>query len=123
MSSDGGLAMKKLLLVCSMTATMFAATAQRITKGPEVEFTEDQSAVITWTTSSNGNSVVRYGVNPQELTETAESPNRWNPNLPYLVHRVLVVHLKPATTYYYVVESAGVKSTVNRFTTRSSVRP
>ena len=57
---------------------------------------------------SNGRSVAHYGVNAQDLTETAESPNRRNPNLPYMVHHVLVVHLKPATTYYYVVESAGV---------------
>ena len=115
--------MKKVLLVYSMTAAMFAVTALQITKGPAVEFSGDQSAVITWTTNSKGNSVVHYGVNAQDLTETAESPNRWNPNLPYMVHRVLVVHLKPATTYYYVVESAGIKSTVSQFTTRPSDRP
>jgi len=115
--------MKKLLLVCSLTAAMFAATAPLITKGPAVEFTGDQSAIITWTTNTSGNSVVHYGLNAQDLTETAESPNRWNPNLPYMVHRVLVVRLKPATTYYYVVESAGVKSTVSQFTTLSSGRP
>jgi hypothetical protein len=122
-SSYGGLEMKKLLLVCSMTAAMFAATPPLITKGPAVEFSGDQSAVITWTTNSNGKSVVHYGVNSHDLTGTAESPNRWNPNLPYMVHRVLVIHLKPATTYYYVVESAGVKSAVSRFTTLSSGRP
>jgi Purple acid Phosphatase, N-terminal domain len=114
--------MKRLLLVCSMTVAMCAATAPRITKGPAVEFSGDQSAVVTWTTNSNGKSLVHYGLNAQDLTETAESPNRWNPNLPYMVHRVLVLHLKPATTYYYVVESAGVKSTVSQFTTRSSGR-
>ncbi len=44
----------------------------------------DQSAVITWTTNSNGRSVAHYGVNAQDWTETAESPNRRNPNLPYM---------------------------------------
>jgi hypothetical protein len=111
--------MKKLILVCSITAAMFAATAPPITKGPTVECSGDQSAIITWTTDTNGNSVVRYGVNAKDLTETAKSPDRYNPNLSYMVHRVMVIHLKPATTYYYVVESAGVKSTVCQFTTRS----
>jgi phosphodiesterase/alkaline phosphatase D-like protein len=115
--------MKRLLLVCSMTGAMFAVTPLQIAKGPAVEFSGDQSAIITWTTNTNGNSVVRYGVNAKDLTKTAESPNRWNANLPYMVHRVLVAHLRPATTYYYVVESAGVKSTVCQFTTRPSGRP
>jgi hypothetical protein len=114
--------MKRLLLVCLITAAIFAATAPQITKGPVVEFSGDQSAIITWTTNSNGKSLVHYGLNAQDLSETAESANRWNPNLPYMVHRVLMVHLKPATTYYYVVESAGAKSTVYQFTTRSSSR-
>jgi hypothetical protein len=114
--------MRGLLLACSLTAALFAGTAPQITKGPAVEFSGDQSAIITWTTNTNGKSIVHYGLNAKDLTDTAESPNRWNPNLPYMVHRVLMLHLKPSTTYYYTVESAGVKSTICRFTTRASQR-
>jgi hypothetical protein len=115
--------MKAVLLVCSVTAALFGGTSLQITKGPSVEFSGGQSAIITWTTNTNGNSVVHYGLNAKDLTDTAESPNRWNPNLPYMVHRVLMLHLKPATVYYYAVESAGVKSAVRQFTTRVSDRP
>jgi phosphodiesterase/alkaline phosphatase D-like protein len=115
--------MRELLLICSMTAALFASSSLSITKGPLVEFSGDQSAIITWTTNTNGNSVVHYGLNARELSDTAESPNRWNPNLPYMVHRVLMLHLKPATTYYYTVESRGVKSAVCRFTTLARQHP
>ena len=115
--------MKELLFAGSLTAVLFAGTALQITKGPAVEFSGDQSAIITWTTNTNGNSLVHYGLNAKDLTGTAESPNRWNPNIPYMVHRVLMLHLKPATIYYYTVESAGVKSAVRQFTTRVSDGP
>jgi hypothetical protein len=114
--------MKGLLLACSLTAVLLAGTGLQITKGPAVEFSGDQSAIITWTTNTNGKSIVHYGLNAKDLSDTAESPNRWNPNLPYMVHRVLMLHLKPSTTYYYTVESAGVKSTVSQFTTQASQR-
>jgi phosphodiesterase/alkaline phosphatase D-like protein len=116
--------MRELLLTCLLlTAVLFGGTSLQITKGPSVEFSGDQSAIITWATNTNGKSIVHYGLNAKDLTDTAESPNRWNPNLPYMVHRVLMLNLKPSTTYYYTVESAGVKSAVCRFTTRTSQRP
>ena len=99
--------MRGLLLAFSLTAALLAGAPLQITKGPAVEFSGDQSAIVTWTTNTDGKSIVHYGLNAKDLTDTAESPNRWNPNLPYMVHRVLMLHLQPATTYYYKATSMG----------------
>jgi phosphodiesterase/alkaline phosphatase D-like protein len=103
----------------------------RITHGPELELANayDKSAIIRWTTNNPGGTdqhygVVHYGPNPEELTQTAKSPNRMNRNHPDMTFRVRVEGLKPKTTYYYIVESTqgtgksdGVKSPVRRFST------
>ena len=86
-------------------------------------------AIITWTSNNPGGTdehwgVVHYGKDPQNLDQTARSPIRLNKSHRDTVFRVRVMGLKPATTYYYVVDSMdatgrsdGVKSPVNRFTT------
>jgi Purple acid Phosphatase, N-terminal domain len=74
---------------------------------------------ITWTTNTNGSSSVHYGNRSTNLDQMAASPHRWSRNLPNMVHRVLLLNLKPSTTYYYVVDSNGVKSTVSRFETHA----
>ncbi len=139
--------MTKLLLLLATTAAagslLFAngVTAQttapamkvarvQITQGPELESTKDNWAIITWRSNNPGGSdehygVVHYGTSPTELSQTAKSHIRLNPNHSYTVFRVLVPGLTPQTTYYYTVDSMqangssdGVKSTVNHFTTR-----
>src|SRR5664279_4522763 len=92
--------------------------------------TTDNSAIIRWTTntgsSSIEHSVVHYGTDPNDFGRRAESVNRWNSNLPYMIHRVSVMNLTPRTTYYYTVESmrgdgtplGGRSDTINQFTTR-----
>ena len=104
----------------------------RITKGPELESANDNSAIIRWTSNNPGGSdehhgVVHYGTNPKELNQTAKSHIRLNQNHSYTVFRVLVVGLTPQTTYYYTVDSMDahsrsdrVKSAVNRFSTPRS---
>jgi phosphodiesterase/alkaline phosphatase D-like protein len=103
----------------------------RITHGPELELANayDNSAIIRWTTSNPGGTdqhygVVHYGPNPEELSQTAKSPNRMNRNHPNMIFRVRVEGLKPKSTYFYTVESTqgtgksdGVKSPVRRFST------
>jgi len=102
----------------------------QIVKGPALESATDNSAIIRWTTntgsSSIEHSVVHYGTDPNDLGRRAESVNRWNSNLPYMIHRVSVMNLTPRTTYYYTVESVrgdgtplgGRSDTINQFTTR-----
>jgi hypothetical protein len=101
----------------------------RIIKGPALESATDNSAIITWTTNTGSSlierSVVRYGTDPKNLSRRAESPNRWNQNLPFMIHRVYVTNLTPRTTYCYTVESVrgdntplgGTSNTVKQFTT------
>ena len=104
----------------------------QITEGPKVERTTDTWAIIRWTTTKRtGTSlryaVVHYGTDLHALSQTAKSPNRWNPALPSMTLRVQMNRLKPGTTYYYRVESAdafdiaeGPESPVNQFTTEQS---
>jgi phosphodiesterase/alkaline phosphatase D-like protein len=101
----------------------------RITKGPELESARVDSAIIRWTSTNPGGSdehfgVVHYGTDRKRLSETAKSHIRLNPSHSYTVFRVRVDGLRPKTTYFYTVDSAGatgrsdgVTSTVKAFTT------
>jgi hypothetical protein len=102
----------------------------QIIKGPALESATNNSAIITWTTNTGSSlierSVVHYGTDPKNLSRRAESPNRWNPNLPFMIHRVHVPNLTPRTTYYYTVESVrgddtplgGASNAKKQFTTQ-----
>ena len=104
----------------------------QIIEGPEVERTTDTWAIIRWTASKvSGTSLrygmVHYGTDRHALSQTAKSPNWFNPALPAMVYRVQVNHLEPGTTYYYRVESVdaldiaeGSESAINQFTTEQS---
>jgi len=110
------------------------AGRMQIIKGPALESATDHSAIIRWTTNTGSSliehSVVHYGADPKNLDRRAESVNRWNQNLPYMIHRVSVMNLAPRTTYYYTVESVrgdgtllgGKSNTINHFTTDSTRR-
>ena len=106
----------------------------QIIKGPTLESATDKSAIIRWTTSTGRSliehSVVHYGTDPKNLDRRADSLNRWNQSLPYMIHRVSVMNLTPGATYYYTVESVrgdgtplgGRSTTINQFTTDSTGR-
>ncbi|HKC00538.1 MAG TPA: fibronectin type III domain-containing protein [Terriglobales bacterium] len=106
------------------------AARMLIIKGPALESATDKSAIIRWTTNTGRSlierSVVHYGTDPKNLDRRAESTNRWNQSLHYMIHRVSVMNLTPRTTYYYTVESVrgdgtplgGRSTTINQFTTR-----
>ena len=106
------------------------AARVRITQGPEPELAKEYLTIIRWTTNNPGGSpdhfgIVHYGTDPNNLSQTAKSPIRLNQSHPSTIFRVRIQGLKPATTYYYTVDSMeangkgdGVKSTVKRFTTR-----
>ena len=129
-------------LLCSMTllaatALMQPAAAQTsktkkavtITDGPRVEATGDTTAVIAWTTSTGGSSIIHYGTDKNSLNETAEAPyaNKNNLKSGHEVHRVHLKNLKPGTTYYFMADSgqgegtgSEAKSSVQTFTTKGS---
>jgi hypothetical protein len=68
--------------------------------------------------------VIHYGTDPEDLSQTAKNHIRLNRTHSETIFRVRVDGLKPQTTYYYNVtsmrsgvESDGVESPVNHFTT------
>lgn len=103
--------------------------SMQIIEGPALESATDNSAIIRWKTNTGSSliehSVVHYGTDPKDLSKKAESLNRWNQNLPYMIHRVYVMNLTPGTKYYYRVESVrgdgtplgGTSNTISQFTT------
>lgn len=70
-----------LLLAAAMCMLVGVAAAKnqgtqnmQITKGPVLEMVGDTSAVIAWSTNVPGSTVVKYGTDPNNLTQTAEAP-------------------------------------------------
>ena len=100
-----------------------------ITKAPEIELATDHLIIIRWTTNNPGGSdvhygIVHYGIDPQDLSQTAKNPIRLNQGHQYTTFRVRIEDLKPQTTYYYRAtseesngKSDGVESPVKQFTT------
>ena len=115
--------------VAQLLPPMKKAERVEITKGPELELARDGLTVIRWTTNNPGGSdvhygIVRYGTDPEDLSQTAKSPIRLNQGHTHTTFRVRIEGLKTQTTYYYTVtseESNGqsdkVKSPVSKFTT------
>jgi Purple acid Phosphatase, N-terminal domain len=116
-------------LLAQESPTTAKAARVRIIQGPEIELAKEHLTIITWTTNNPGGSpvhygIVRYGTDPNALSETAQSPIRLNPDHSSTVFRVRLDNLKSRTTYYYTVDSMegngtrdGVKSPVKHFTT------
>ena len=122
------------LLFCSPVAAQNPPPAPRaehveITKGPVLEISHDDVAIIRWTTNNPGGdndhySVIHYGTDPNDLSQTAKNHIRLNQSHPETVFRVRMDGLKPDTTYYYKVTSMGYdgvsdggESSVHQFTT------
>jgi Purple acid Phosphatase, N-terminal domain len=118
------------LMVAQESPTTPKTARVRITQGPELELANEHLTIIRWTTNNPGGSpvhygIVHYGTDPKNLSQTAKSPIRLNPDHPSTIFRVRVDDFKPQTTYYYKVGSMGAdgaddgtKSTVKQFTTR-----
>jgi purple acid phosphatase-like protein len=70
-----------------------------ITVGPTIEFADDRSAVISWTTSDLAPSVVYYGNRRRNLSQTAEAAGGTT------FHRVHLSGLEPASTYFFAVDT------------------
>jgi phosphodiesterase/alkaline phosphatase D-like protein len=122
------------LLFCSSVAAQNPPPAPKaqhveIIKGPALETSHDDIAIIRWTTNNPGGdddhySVIHYGTDPKDLSQTAKNHIRLNQSHPETVFRVRMDGLKPDTTYYYKVTSMGydgvsdgVESSVHQFTT------
>ena len=128
--------MKKLFTIIVLTAALAAsataapkqapkAKAEKITDGPRVEGTGPTWAVIAWTTNTGGGSVIRYGTDANNLSQTAKSAYADNEKTKAQNHRVHLKNLKPNTKYFFQVDSGqgegtgtDAKSSVAEFTTK-----
>ncbi len=126
----------KLLTIVVLTAALAAsatapqkhaekAQAVKITDGPRVEGTGPTWAVIAWTTNTGGSSIVRYGTDANNLSQTAKSAYADNEKTKAQNHRVHLKNLKPNTKYFFQVDSGQgegtgteAKSSVAEFTTK-----
>jgi hypothetical protein len=75
------------------------ASGVTITRGPTIEFADDHSAVISWTTSDAAPSVIYYGSRRRDLAQTAEAASGTT------FHRVHLSGLDPATTYFFSIDT------------------
>jgi len=95
----------------------------QITRTPSVPRIGDTWAVVTWMTSAGASSVVRYGTDANNLSQTAQAPYAQGAN--ETRHRVRITGLQPNTTYYFAVDSGqgqgtgtAAASDIRQFTTR-----
>jgi phosphodiesterase/alkaline phosphatase D-like protein len=99
---------KALLLSAALfvwAAIAFAQNQVQITQGPKVEHVGSNTAVIAWSTNVSAGSVVKYGTDPNNLTQTAQVP--WGG----ITHRVTVKNLEPNKTYYFQALSGQAQGT------------
>lgn len=87
------------------TAPDHETQSVKITHGPVVELITDSTAQIAWSTNVNAGTLVHYGTDPNNLNQKASMP--WGG----LTHRVVLKHLNPATTYYFMAESTQGQDT------------
>jgi hypothetical protein len=99
--------------------------AERITHGPVVESVGSSWATVAWSTDTGGSSVVRYGTERDRLTQMAESRYAVSKSDQGITHRVKIDHLRPGTTYYFMVDSGQgegtgteARSGIEEFTTK-----
>lgn len=77
----------------------------QITRPPMLQMLSDTAAVITWRTNAPSSSIVRYGTDPRNLTQTAQAP--WGETM----HTVNVPNLQPGTQYFFAVSSGQAQGT------------
>jgi hypothetical protein len=85
-----------------------------ITKGPTIQFADDRSAVITWTTAVPAPSALYYGTVQSNLNQSAfGEPNTTN-------HRVYLNNLTPNSTYYIQVDTGSPSAPIRTLQTVAS---
>ncbi len=68
-----------------------------VNRGPYLQMLSPDSVVIRWRTTRSTDTVVRYGIDPSHLSETASSATK------SIEHEIRVQGLVPDSRYYYAV--------------------
>jgi hypothetical protein len=95
------------LLLSAASASLFGvaaptpASAQSLTRGPYLQNGSTTAVSIRWRTSTNTDSVVRYGSSSSSLTQMVSSATLRTE------HELRLTGLSPNTTYYYSVGSSS----------------
>jgi chitodextrinase len=97
--------MNKIRIIFLVTAVLLLCPgllfAQSVNRGPYLQQGTDSSMIVRWRTSSDTDSVVRYGTDPANLNNTVTvSGNRSE-------HEVLLSGLTAATRYFYSVGTSA----------------
>lgn len=79
----------------------------RFTKGPFIEYLDEDSAVLAWSTNVQGSTRVEYGTSPRNLDQVAEAP--WGAD--GRTHRVELRNLRADTTYFFEIETGQARGT------------
>ncbi|MFK7909220.1 MAG: metallophosphoesterase [Akkermansiaceae bacterium] len=79
--------------------------APTILRGPYLQSASDDRMTVKWRTSDIGNSILRYGDAPDNLTQTVTL------NSEVTEHEITLADLTAATKYYYQIESTNAAGT------------
>ena len=117
-----------LVLSLGMSAIGLAQNQQlQITNGPTVEGVGDSWAVVAWTTNEGSSSVLHYGTDQNNLSQTAQQEYQKSQASQGANHRVRIDNLQPGTTYFFKVDSgqgqhsgSTASSNVGQFTTKQT---
>jgi hypothetical protein len=103
-------------------AAQTAADNKLMIRNGKVEYVDDNSAKLAWTTNVESSAVVRYGTDPNNLDMVArEAWGGKKVDESGAIHRVELKNLKPDTTYYFVIE-AGEARGGGGYTFKTSVQ-
>lgn len=94
-----------LVLWAVSPGTAQSGQSVQITNGPTVEHVDNNSAIVAWSTNTNASTLLKYGTDPNNLTQTAQAP--WGG----VTHRLTINNLQPNTTYYFQVTSGQAQGT------------
>src|SRR6266567_2927704 len=81
------------------SAQPYSYNSAKITRGPMIQYADDQFAVVTWSTDTASQTRVLYGTDANNLNQVAENSYSGTS------HRVDLTNLQPATTYYFRIDS------------------
>ena len=81
------------------SAQPYSYNGAKISRGPMIQYADDQLAVVTWSTDTASESRVLYGTDASNLNQIAENSSSGTS------HRVNLTNLQPSTTYYFRIDN------------------